>query len=136
MRYAKVIQNTALKEKYLALVKDETLTDLDDDLALLRAMTEMIAAKAFKDDTPVEEFSVEKIAAVTIMLEKIQKLVESITKHKLQMGHLVNVKSLTSLVDTVTSILQRHVTDHVMLTAIVTDLRETSVKQIGDGNAE
>lgn len=132
MRYADVIGNTTLRDKYIALAGDSKLTDQEDDLALLRAMTEMIVLKAFRDDTPIGEMPTDRVVIITTLLEKVTNLVEAINNHKVKMGHMVSTKAMTRMVEAVTVILQKHISDHNTLLAIVADITAVDVSERPD----
>lgn len=128
-RYDDAIKNQALRDKYKQQVADKQLTDLEDDLALLRAMTEVIVERAFPADADVKDIPADRIGVISTLLEKVTKLVDSITKHQLAKGQLVSIQSMTRMVDTMTLILQRHIPDQELLRRIVADMTTVTVEQ-------
>jgi hypothetical protein len=130
VRYANVIKNPTLKNKYMELIGDDKLSDLEDDLVLLRAMTEILVLKAFRDENTTD-MPVERVAIITTMIEKITRLVESINKHQQMKGQMVSAASLTKLVDTMTQILQRHIADQSVLRQIVAEMTAVQITPIG-----
>lgn len=127
-RYDDAIRNQALRDKYKAHVADKQLTDLEDDLALLRAMTEVIVERAFPADVDMKDVPADRIGVISTLLEKVTKLVDSITKHQLAKGQLISIQSMTRMVDSMTTILQRHIPDQDLLRRIVVDMTTVTVE--------
>lgn len=126
-RYDEVIGNASLLEKYKRLKKDDDLTSQEDDLALLRAMCEVIVERAFKSDTPVASMSTDAIAAVTAMLERVDRLVSSISERESRQKLTIRVAEIAKVIDRVFEVVGKYVKDPGTMQAIGRELANVSI---------
>lgn len=129
-KYDTVIKSESLRKAYLRFATDDTITDQGDDLALLRAMCEVLVAR--HSDVEDKELGVEKIMAITNMLLQVDKLIKSITEREAKQKFLVHISSVKTLIEKISDVLIRHIKDPEEVRRIVADV--TAIEIVPAGN--
>lgn len=126
-RYDDIIKNEALRDKYKRTSADKAITDQKDDLALLRAMCEVIVERAFPEGASVENMALDRVSVVTNLLKQVDQLISAITEREKKLDMLVRVDSVKELVDRIVDTVSRHVDDPEVLRKIASEITSSSV---------
>ncbi len=126
IKYAGVIKSAKLRDRYLELAKDTNLTDMKDDLALLKAMM-MTLAERFLTDEGEAEIGVDKMQAISSLVRDIRNLVKVMTDTEVKRKYLVSLDDIESVTQSMLDALKKHIKDPEVVRLIIADVTAAAV---------
>lgn len=125
-RYKTVIVNEKLREKYLRLRKDKSNMEQEEDLALIRAMLELIVEKAF----PEGDIKLEGIGPTVQMIKEVTQLITEIEDRQRKTQMMIGMRQIESMLDKFVDIIKRLVVDQALVGQIVRELSSVAVESV------